>query len=184
MFQFPACICLSAYAILRRFSHSEILGSKLACSSPRLIAACHVLLHNPSQAIHQWVCKMIILFTELSILCHELAFVNTQKTNVVWHVVFWVLWIFFCLRTRVIEYDSIGLSTVFFAWYVTHHNAPIKMARYTEKAMLDIFLYLEHFLRLHSVTSHILSIVLFKKVSDDYLHKRWVPHKKSRLLII
>jgi len=46
------------------------------------------------------------------------------------------------------------------------------MARYTEKAMLDIFLYLEHFLRLHSVTSHILSIVLFKKVSDDYLHKR------------
>jgi hypothetical protein len=25
------------------FPHSEILGSKLACSSPRLIAACHVL---------------------------------------------------------------------------------------------------------------------------------------------
>ena len=26
------------------FPHSEILGSKLMCSSPRLIAACHVLL--------------------------------------------------------------------------------------------------------------------------------------------
>ena len=27
----------------RGFPHSEILGSKLMCSSPRLIAACHVL---------------------------------------------------------------------------------------------------------------------------------------------
>ena len=41
-----------AYLIQRRlteycsagFPHSEILGSKLMCSSPRLIAACHVLL--------------------------------------------------------------------------------------------------------------------------------------------
>ena len=50
MFQFrrfPAC----AYFVQRRlteycsagFPHSEICGSKLMCSSPRLIAACHVL---------------------------------------------------------------------------------------------------------------------------------------------
>ena len=50
MFQFrrfPSC----AYLIQRRlteycsagFPHSEICGSKLMCSSPQLIAACHVL---------------------------------------------------------------------------------------------------------------------------------------------
>ena len=39
------------------FPHSEILGSKLMCSSPRLIAACHVLLrllmprHSPCALI-------------------------------------------------------------------------------------------------------------------------------------
>lgn len=33
-------------------SHSEILGSKAACTSPRLIAACHVLHRISSQAIH------------------------------------------------------------------------------------------------------------------------------------
>ena len=64
MFQFrrfPAY----AYLIQRRlteycsagFPHSEILGSKLMCSSPRLIAACHVLLrllmprHSPCALI-------------------------------------------------------------------------------------------------------------------------------------
>ncbi len=34
-----------------RFSHSEIPGSKLVCSSPRLIAACHVL-HRLSAPRH------------------------------------------------------------------------------------------------------------------------------------
>ena len=64
MFQFrrfPAY----AYLIQRRlteycsagFPHSEILGSKLMCSSPQLIAACHVLLrllmprHSPCALI-------------------------------------------------------------------------------------------------------------------------------------
>ncbi len=32
-------------------SNSEILGSKLACSSPKLIAACHVLHQYQNQAI-------------------------------------------------------------------------------------------------------------------------------------
>ena len=51
MFQFPS---LAPFAYIfseryvgmtpRGFPHSEILGSKLACSSPRLNAACHVLL--------------------------------------------------------------------------------------------------------------------------------------------
>ena len=35
-----------------RKSHSEIPGSKAACASPGLIAACHVLLQRPSRAIH------------------------------------------------------------------------------------------------------------------------------------
>ena len=51
MFQFPACVSLSGFS-KNTFSHSEILGSKPACGSPRLIAACHVLHHNPNQAIH------------------------------------------------------------------------------------------------------------------------------------
>ena len=42
MFQFPAYL----HTALRRV-HSEIFGSKLACSSPKLIAACHVLHHLP-----------------------------------------------------------------------------------------------------------------------------------------
>ena len=33
------------------FKHSEILGSKAACTSPKLIAACHVLHHNSNRAI-------------------------------------------------------------------------------------------------------------------------------------
>ena len=54
MFQFPG---FPAYAYLiqymlrdsssRGFPHSEICGSKLICSSPQLIAACHVLRRLP-----------------------------------------------------------------------------------------------------------------------------------------
>jgi hypothetical protein len=33
--------------------HSEILGSRVACTYPRLIAACHVLHHLPSRVIPQ-----------------------------------------------------------------------------------------------------------------------------------
>lgn len=39
-FQFPALAYLMVYLAM---SHSEILGSKAACASPSLIAACHVL---------------------------------------------------------------------------------------------------------------------------------------------
>ncbi len=41
----------SRHPIAGKFSNSEILGSKPACGSPRLIAACHVLLKNLNQAI-------------------------------------------------------------------------------------------------------------------------------------
>ena len=51
MFQFrrfPSCTYLIQYRIISSsdtvFPHSEICGSKLICSSPQLIAACHVLL--------------------------------------------------------------------------------------------------------------------------------------------
>src|SRR5919112_2936470 len=33
--------------------HSDILGSAVACTYPRLIAACHVLLRLSSRVIHQ-----------------------------------------------------------------------------------------------------------------------------------
>ena len=41
-FQFPGLLILSDYKVR---SHSEILGSKATCASPRLFAACHVLPH-------------------------------------------------------------------------------------------------------------------------------------------
>ena len=54
MFQFPgfpAHDYLIHHALRdsssRGFPHSEICGSKLICSSPQLIAACHVLLRLP-----------------------------------------------------------------------------------------------------------------------------------------
>ena len=36
---------------IKTFLHSEISGSNLACKSPELIAACHVLHHSLNQAI-------------------------------------------------------------------------------------------------------------------------------------
>ena len=58
MFQFPAYSCISA--------HSEILGSKLACSSPKLIAACHVLHRNQNQAIRLTASVIVCLFPSKS----------------------------------------------------------------------------------------------------------------------
>src|SRR5512136_469041 len=51
MFQFPASLALSGLSY-EKVSNSEILGSKTACVSPKLIAACHVLHHSSNQAIH------------------------------------------------------------------------------------------------------------------------------------
>ena len=59
MFQFPAFASLSRFQL---FSDSEISGSMLACSSPELIAACHVLNHSPNQAIHLTECKIYFPF--------------------------------------------------------------------------------------------------------------------------
>ena len=57
MFPSPAFALLSELRDVLRQSqwvkpHSEIPGSKAACSSPGLIAACHVLHRHPSQVIH------------------------------------------------------------------------------------------------------------------------------------
>ena len=59
MFQFPAFASLSRFQL---FSDSEISGSMLACSSPELFAACHVLNHSPNQAIHLTECKIYFPF--------------------------------------------------------------------------------------------------------------------------
>ena len=42
----------SQNSLARKLSNSEISGSKTACVSPELIAACHVLLQSSNQAIH------------------------------------------------------------------------------------------------------------------------------------
>ena len=66
MFQFPALFSLSGFSF-EKVSNSEILGSMFACNSPKLIAACHVLLHNSSQAIllTAWNSYNIFLTDEL-----------------------------------------------------------------------------------------------------------------------
>src|ERR1700733_4436249 len=43
----------------RGLPHSEILGSSLVCSSPKLIAACYVLHRLECQGIH--LCALILL---------------------------------------------------------------------------------------------------------------------------
>ncbi len=43
MFQFPGFASLAGYSLRSGFPHSEICGSKVAHTSPQLIAACHVL---------------------------------------------------------------------------------------------------------------------------------------------
>jgi hypothetical protein len=48
----PVLRCFNSQRILLSQGNSEILGSKLACSSPKLIAACHVFHRNQNQAIH------------------------------------------------------------------------------------------------------------------------------------
>ena len=59
MFQFPGlALSRSDEVSPARFPHSDIPGSMLACSSPRLIAACHVLhrrlvpRHPPCALLH------------------------------------------------------------------------------------------------------------------------------------
>ena len=63
MFQFPAYFSLSG--------HSEILGSKFACNSPKLIAACHVLHRLSNRAIHPLasVALFRIDYLGLTLLC-------------------------------------------------------------------------------------------------------------------
>ncbi len=51
MFQFPGLAPFGDRITPAGFPHSEISGSKLACSSPKLIAACHVF-HRRSMPRH------------------------------------------------------------------------------------------------------------------------------------
>ena len=51
------------------FPHSEIPGSKLICSSPRLIAACHVLLRllMPRHSLYALV-RLNFLYLSIAVL--------------------------------------------------------------------------------------------------------------------
>ncbi len=95
MFQFPGfSLCnlwiqLQIYRDYRYgFSHSEIPGSKDACSSPRLIAACHVLhrLPVPRHPPYALSCLTILFCHELTHSLSALAFNNVCDTVsvVVW----------------------------------------------------------------------------------------------------
>src|SRR3989338_7438355 len=47
----PVLRCFNSRRTFPSQDNSEILGSKLACNSPKLIAACHVFRQNQNQAI-------------------------------------------------------------------------------------------------------------------------------------
>ena len=53
--------------------HSGILGSKVACPSPKLIAACHALRRHPSQAIHHPASLRRMIFTSRRMLARTLC---------------------------------------------------------------------------------------------------------------
>ncbi len=59
----PVLRCFNSRRISSSRNNSEILGSKLACSSPKLIAACHVLRQYQNQAIHLTACIGFSLFS-------------------------------------------------------------------------------------------------------------------------
>ena len=72
MFQFPrfaSCYCRMTVLQTAGLSHSEIPGSKVICTYPRLIAAYHVLLrlHEPrhppcalSYFLYDWLCCLVV----------------------------------------------------------------------------------------------------------------------------
>ena len=72
MFQFPRLAsCIRRMTVLQTagLSHSEIPGSKVICTYPRLIAAYHVLLrlHEPrhppcalSYFLYDWLCCLVV----------------------------------------------------------------------------------------------------------------------------
>ena len=69
---------------MRGFPHSEIPGSKLICSSPRLIAACHVLLrllmprHSPYALFRLNFLYSLVLLNCLSFL-NKIIFVALKR---------------------------------------------------------------------------------------------------------
>lgn len=59
----PVLRCFNSQRVLPSRDNSEISGSKLACSSPKLIAACHVLHQNQNQAIRLVALIVVSLYT-------------------------------------------------------------------------------------------------------------------------
>ena len=98
MFQFrafPSYTYLIQYMILRYclsvFPHSEISGSRLICSSPKLIAACRVLhrllmpRHSPcalfSLTLHSVLCLVLLNYAGLQQkMSHKIVFTLPKQT--------------------------------------------------------------------------------------------------------
>ena len=70
-------VFVSRHFLAKKLSHSEISGSILACSSPELIAACHVLRQNSNQAIHLLVC--LVKSTPILYLLHLILSASSNK---------------------------------------------------------------------------------------------------------
>ena len=68
------------------FPHSEICGSRLICSSPQLIAACHVFLrllmprHSPCALVClNFFCRTILLVRSVSVLSIKNCWVHLKQ---------------------------------------------------------------------------------------------------------
>ena len=73
MFQFPAfalCYCIVTVLQTAGLSHSEILGSKVICTYPKLIAAYHVL-HRLREPRHPPCALFYFLRIFLAVACSE-----------------------------------------------------------------------------------------------------------------
>ncbi len=96
------------------FPHSEICGSKLICSSPQLIAACHVLLRllMPRHSPYALVRLNFLLYRSLPILIGSLFELSEFLLN--FYVQGFLLTLFRCEKTLLASFDAVAFCTCYF----------------------------------------------------------------------
>ena len=98
------------------FPHSEILGSMLMCSSPRLIAACHVL-HRLLMPRHS-PCALISLTSSTHTPYPSLSpfgkssLISSRLLSKSQPLRWVVIWVFPNLQLRAFDLESVELSTL------------------------------------------------------------------------
>ena len=137
MFQFggfPSHTYLIQYTIYDSssyvFPHSEICGSKLICSSPQLIAACHVLhrlpmpRHSPYALLRlNYFCILISIYFRFSLCLNCCVFILAVKRHFFIMPSFWQNCFFLpLLRKNLISLQDLSCFDflVFSLYFVCH----------------------------------------------------------------